>query len=121
MEFAGFIVGIIGLALGVAQYFASRRARITLINWGSTIIRDRRAEARGYADTADRVARADREQWRTMQEQIVAQLRRTADDADRSADQIRSFINTVAGPRAIDEPVQTHDGPSPTSDPGPRL
>ncbi|MGH3942951.1 MAG: hypothetical protein ACRDTG_30885 [Pseudonocardiaceae bacterium] len=100
MELAGFVVGIFGIALSVAQYMEGRRNKRTLRNWGASIVTQHKSASRNYQEAADRVAAADREQWRSMHPEILSILRRSATDASNTAEQITLYIETITGDHA---------------------
>ncbi|WP_152991229.1 hypothetical protein [Frankia sp. R43] len=97
MDLIGFIVGMVGFAIGLLQYLNSFKNQRTLRNWGKTLIRRNQDSSTYFSTLADRVEHADREQWRMMQAEIASALRRTSNDSERAAQEIEAYITTVAG------------------------
>lgn len=110
MELAGFVVGIFGMILGVAQYLEGRRNKRILRNWGSSIIKEHQTAARAYQDLATRVKDADREQWRSMQPELLSILHRSAADASDTAEQIVLYIDTIAGGKIATNALKSNSG-----------
>jgi len=113
VELAGFVVGIVGILLSIAQYLEGRRNKRTLRNWGASIIRQHQAASRTYQDLAERVEDADREQWRNMHPEMLSTLRRSATDASDTAEQIELYIETIAGGKSGTVPAHRGDSQAP--------